>query len=618
MANVTEGAENFILGLSDLWTRFFKDRPQLEGIYKGTEILIGQAYLDLLTNVLNLSLRETPVFRKEFFKLLTVREDLVEQRLSDGRYTFELTDFAVKGLKNLQNKIFQPTTILEEFLDYEVEIDGEKDLLVFYKNPFDWTGSNDTIPGVAYRTVTVVADDGTESQQRELAFWLPDVLVDRFDLYLSYGYLLDRFEPSSEAYRALLQGIVQYFVLGPTIQHLTSALNVIIGLPVVRDDGEILQEVDSSDARYNVVKTDRANYQFDAAIPLREDVLDEDNWGTLIFQAFEHLSDVFQVKDSVSDPTWWFDITIPQRVMPDEGRQRRMLNPVMYENQINNPPGLVKIGDPGFFIGADDDGFVPTTPRPTYRHLFSYIVFERFLKHHSFIVEFNPDVLKSDVIPFPRLDLDIQNVILAGRSAYTLLYLEPGITFTDTLKVAPDSAVLIFVQSNPDDELVWAVDSSLVIGDHSWKIGDYYVYTPSGVEVKNESTDPIGTRFQDGKTPVAIGGAEPTPRNSVIISSGVGDATFDYDVPLAVSYMLISNWDKIFYADVGRYIYRPAHDIFYEITAVMHTTFWTSDITLVAFENSGVIPAGTNENWELRHGPANINMLDWPVQIEVI
>jgi len=31
--------------------------------------------------------------------------------------------------------------------------------------------------------------------------------------------------------------VMQYFVLGPTEGHMVSALNVIVGLPVIRNDG---------------------------------------------------------------------------------------------------------------------------------------------------------------------------------------------------------------------------------------------------------------------------------------------------------------------------------------------------------------------------------------------
>ena len=605
MANIYEGKANFIQGLSDLWIRFFKDQDQLRALYDGTQIVVGQAYLEFMSTVLNISIRETPVFQKEFFKLLTIREDNVSQRLTDGRYIFEVTDFAIKGARFLYNKIFSPTTILENNIDFEVEIDGDADLISFATDPFDWTGDGNPIPGVAYRTVNVAADDGSVTAYKELALWIPDAQVDRYDMYLNYGYLVKRFEPSSEAYRALLQGIIKYFVLGPTTQHVTSALNVIVGLPVVRDDGEVLQSVDTSNPAYRTIVTNQNQYQFDTVIPLREDILDETNWGVLTFEAFEHLTDVFTVYDTVANPVWWFDVTIPPRVLPDESKARRAVSPQLYDNKINNPSGLVKIGDPGFFVGADTDGFVPST-RTALRNLFSYVVFERFLKHHTFAVDFDSQVLLSDVIPFPRLGLDVQQVVIAGRSAYTVLYLEPGLEFYDSIYIASDDAtdLDLAVTLDPPTDTVTTITSSLTVGEKSWKLGDYYWYDVGDVQIRNESTDPIGTRFEDGKTPIAVGGSDITHRVREL-ATGSGDWGSPSGDQLDVG---VDTFDD---ADVGKWVRKgTSGNVYYQIESVdtpqivtidSTVTPATDDWTLYDYENGHEVPA----------------IADWGVQIRV-
>jgi hypothetical protein len=74
----------------------------------------------------------------------------------------------------------------------------------------------------------------------EIAFWAPDALIDRFHLYNTFGYLINRFQPSSEEYRSLIRGIFQLFMLGPTLERFESAMNIVAGLPVIRDTEEIL------------------------------------------------------------------------------------------------------------------------------------------------------------------------------------------------------------------------------------------------------------------------------------------------------------------------------------------------------------------------------------------
>ena len=85
----------------------------------------------------------------------------------------------------------------------------------------------------------------TSGQVKQLSFWVPEVLTDRFTLYNNYGSMLNRFEASSETYRAFLRGIMYLYVSGPILQRVESALNVATGLPVILSDGETLTSYDS-------------------------------------------------------------------------------------------------------------------------------------------------------------------------------------------------------------------------------------------------------------------------------------------------------------------------------------------------------------------------------------
>lgn len=530
MANASETGANFLHGLSDFWNRFFKERDQLEAMYKGSEILVGQAYLDLMESVLSVSLRNAPVFSKDFFKLLTIREDLVTERI-DGRFEFEVSDLALKSFQFLYNKIFDPTVILEEFVDFSLDL-SEKDLILFAKNPFDWDGdgTDQIIPGVAYRTIEVADAEGVISLVRELAFWIPDAKYDDYNLYLNFGYLINRFEPSSESYKALIRGIIRYFVKGPTPNILTSALNVTVGLPVIREDYEILQGVETLSDKIRVT-TQVRYYDFQLGTPLRDDILDEQNWASvvgsdnaLILNAFDHLSDIFKVYDYVNKSNWWYNLIIPQDLMPDQSRQRRTVTPVLDENKVNNPYGLFYVGDSGAFVGADDTGFVPVggTPgypvmpapytgslwRPTYRHRIAYLAFERFLKNHTFIVEFDEFALVSNLVPFERLSVDLNSIVRVGKSAYTYMLVDPDLEFLDRVGIT-DTVGIIEAEIVPDDEVYEEGSNELIIGFTDTVIGDYYRYdTDEDIIIANPSTPSMPDAI--GNTPVCIGGADPT------------------------------------------------------------------------------------------------------------
>jgi len=275
----------------------------------------------------------------------------------------------------------------------------------------------------------VLDTDDVTAFVTESAFWIPDALIDRFHLYNTFGYLINRFERSSEAYRSLIQGIFQLFILGPTLERFESAVNTVAGLDVIRDDGEILlgyasgalqSGVDGffdfttktftaasavftasaaadfifavdganigrlfkivsvvnattvlldiapttegpvswehSETPEHSVTTSRRTYTFARQIPVRASVRDPASVGVKIFSAFEVLTDVFQVTDYVEDPNWFDVKQIPEELLPNESGTRRQSTPQLFEN-IVTPGDEGQIGDPGFIIGADSEGF---------------------------------------------------------------------------------------------------------------------------------------------------------------------------------------------------------------------------------------------------------------------
>lgn len=86
---------------------------------------------------------------------------------------------------------------------------------------------------------------GQQHTFREMAFWSADVLIDNNLLYNNFGYLLSSPKTTSEQYRTFLRGVSQLFLIGPTFERFESALNVMAGYPVIRDDGEVLRSYDS-------------------------------------------------------------------------------------------------------------------------------------------------------------------------------------------------------------------------------------------------------------------------------------------------------------------------------------------------------------------------------------
>ena len=77
MPVIGNNGRSILNGLSDFWHRFFKDLGDVEATYEGASVLLGQTYLNLLSDVLNTSIDDVPLFKQEYYKLITIREDQV-------------------------------------------------------------------------------------------------------------------------------------------------------------------------------------------------------------------------------------------------------------------------------------------------------------------------------------------------------------------------------------------------------------------------------------------------------------------------------------------------------------------------------------------------------------
>lgn len=328
MAVIGNNADTLLQGLSAFWLRYFRDIGDIQVTYEGTEILLGQSYLDLCSAVLNQSAMTVPLFNKDYYHLLTAREDQLtyEESGSGGGWLLKTARYG--SLPRLQNKIHDPSAALEEGLDYEVrdrEVFFSADptdppLVRYAQRPVetpcggffsdegiaDWAAlgvqKGDTLevsaPGQEVRAFTIALSQGADLilsvdtpaplvpagalpskyswkvirirtdaisvpglpastmltgsfrppgmiSVYEVAFWAVDVKVDDGELYRTFGHLFGEARASSESYRSYITGLMQLYMLGPAIDRIESALNVVVGLPVVRDDGEVLLSYDN-------------------------------------------------------------------------------------------------------------------------------------------------------------------------------------------------------------------------------------------------------------------------------------------------------------------------------------------------------------------------------------
>lgn len=225
-------------------------------------------------------------------------------------------------------------TVVEIVNGYQVRVDPPFDAPVT-AGPWSWELSSPT---------TVEA----------LAFWAPNVGIDNQQLWLRYGSLVEEREPSSEAYQAWLEGIFRYFTGGPQHRLIESALNTMTGVPVARVEGEVITAL-SETATEDRILTDSTLYRLPLGARKAELQVGD------VLTALQPLSNIFEVRDHVSDPTWYYGEVVPAELLPDDSPQlyRRAADPTLYPFRFG--VNRWKFGDLGLKFGADSDGVVIPT-----------------------------------------------------------------------------------------------------------------------------------------------------------------------------------------------------------------------------------------------------------------
>ena len=588
MPGIGNNSETLLNGLSGFWLRFFADIGDIRALYEGTEILLGQVYLDMLSQILNISVQGAPLFHREYYRLLTIREDQLIYRddgtPSGSRYV-NITPDIWTSIPQLQNTVWKPTASLEDKLDYEVVAgsirfltnplnqnayqDGlggvapaqplngfgvnhvnigiggvftssanfyakgvrNGDVVTFHPRTrtstltvasltvlqatpaqlafapgtvlpadltlaYGWTVTRKLVDGttsVVYDSVVPDEDGKFQSQStmlvQQISMWVVDGKFDEFTLYENFGHFFGPAQLSSENYRAFIRGIMQLYIFGPTIERVASALNLVANLPVIRSDGETLENY-YTDAQGQYVVTNVDTYTFPLGIPIRPDVV---ALTAGPFRAFEPLTTAIKVEDYVTNPRWWYTITIPVTLLPGRAVQYRKVTELIWPNEIG-PYGRWLIGDPNIYIGADEDGRV-LPPHGTditcFRHSTSFFLMQKYLKTHIVHITIDRSIELTGVLVQSMQDL-LQQV----KPSHTMIYFAPQTFFTDTIHVSDTFSAEAYMAIGPD---VVHTSNPLILGT-LWHIGDGFKYGP--LVVAQTSTDPL-------LCPITIGGPDP-------------------------------------------------------------------------------------------------------------
>lgn len=254
--------------LGSFWTRTFTRPEQVRSYVTAKCQLESQTYLDVLEAVASLSRFTVPIFHKDTWYLLTLREsDMNTSTLTmrrydergveyDGRETYDApinredfrfaVDPKLVAAPYLMNRLTNPSAVMTAGVDYTLA-DG---VLTFRENPF----LNTALPMRPIYENGVVVD-------QEVALWVFRGDFDWQHVYTHFGYVLNLFLKSSKNYRDLVNAIFNALVAGSPADSLDLAFSAILDVPLVEDPVETVEEIIHGCDRLQII-TDRRVYTY--------------------------------------------------------------------------------------------------------------------------------------------------------------------------------------------------------------------------------------------------------------------------------------------------------------------------------------------------------------------
>lgn len=281
----------YLHGLSDFWVYMFDDASKVNMLLEANAITASDIYNKFLQLTSVISLENITTLTNTQLKLILIGDN---DRVDGKVETYKIPkDAAIKYAKCLVNRAFLPTTNLENEADYYIDEDlGE----ISFAQPLSGLG-------FPLRTLS----DNT----KQWALWAIDAKVDDQLIYDNYAKLLD-INPttSTQLFKDFVYGMYYLFVQGPNLDTLRRGLNIALGIPLIRSDGETILEVRKYlGTDQFLVITDANSYLVPYGLEPTLAVGDVVNTGDEIAQWIE-------VKDYINDGEWWINFMLPSQLMP--------------------------------------------------------------------------------------------------------------------------------------------------------------------------------------------------------------------------------------------------------------------------------------------------------------
>lgn len=247
------------------WDSVYGGRDQVQSLVGRLGQMEAQTHLDLLETVATLSRFQTPIFHRENWSLLVLRESELNllpllygaDGEYDGQFRYGRPRSAVDYAFPLPAELVDIPLLLDrpagsqllwhQGVDYVLDLAAQR--IRFRVNPLD-------SPQLASRPVYT----GDTIVDREVALWIFRGQFDWQHLYTHWGYVLQLQAASSEAYRTLLNTVFDALAQGTSRQGLEAAFSALTGIVLCQEAGQVT--LVQRDSRQLVIATEQRAYRY--------------------------------------------------------------------------------------------------------------------------------------------------------------------------------------------------------------------------------------------------------------------------------------------------------------------------------------------------------------------
>lgn len=276
-----------LYGLSDFWHVMFEDSDKIDLLLRANAISASDVYSKFLQLTSDITLEDVQTTLGSQMTLLIVDET---SKVLGTEATFKIGNIA--GCRMILNRPFLPTLTYEEGVHYF--IDESEGTISFHQNPF-----GDKFP-------TRLSQSG----DKQIALWMVDAVADEQVMGRTFAPLVGVTpENSTEKFRDFLYGLFFLYTHGPDLSSVRKGLNVVLGVPLARDDETVLSVRKNPGEEQYYVITDSNSYLLPYG--LYPDVEE----GTSL-KVGEEVTSWVEVQDYLSDGDWWINLEIPQDIIP--------------------------------------------------------------------------------------------------------------------------------------------------------------------------------------------------------------------------------------------------------------------------------------------------------------